>query len=517
MSSNKRTSKVKNGILFAVVIAFLIAIIGGTYARYSSSGRVDSAGEIAKWHVTLGEQDISSEEKTIEVNLTADEESNGNVTAGKLAPGQKLSGTFKVDPTGSEVAVDYLLSIGSVQVTGETWNEGSEVSLSKVTALLEDGTEATELTIAEGGTTYFENLTDVLNGKDVTFKIYVTWENSEDANNDADTKNGDSVTHITIPVTVVVRQHIEELYTVTFKDGETTLMATTVGEGKTATRPTDPTKENYNFSNWYSDSELTNLYDFTNAINGDTTIYAKWEPALSEVETLLGYVGNTNSNDLQLGDHINYYYGASEPIECIVLWKDAEHGIQVITADTVGSEITIGGSDFNTASESYSNAVSTLNAAAMAYVPENGMAQDGRSVGSNPLIGQKNKAEENELMTASNDPYGSEKSWMTNNGWYNALKFGDDYYLQDWNQMESLTPKITDASSRKIYWLASRELYSLKSATTVGVRCKLGYGSVFGQMIVNVSPSLKPGFSNAKNWLRPVFLLKENIPVEKLN
>ena len=155
MSSNKRTSKIKNGILVAVVIAFLIAIIGGTYARYSSSGTANGAGEIAKWHVTLGGQDISSQAKTIDVNLTADEESNTNTTSGKLAPGQVLSGIFKVDPTGSEVAVDYLLSIGSVQATGGTWNAGSELSLSKVTALLEDETDATELTISEGGTTYF--------------------------------------------------------------------------------------------------------------------------------------------------------------------------------------------------------------------------------------------------------------------------------------------------------------------------------------------------------------------------
>ncbi len=293
MSSNKRTSKVKNGILVAVVIAFLIAIIGGTYARYSSSGRVDSAGEIAKWNIKLGNQDISSETKTIDVTLAPDTESNENVKSGKLAPGQKLSGTFKVDPTGSEVAVDYLLSIGSVQVSGGTWNEGSEVSLSKVTALLEDETDATELTIAEGGTTYFENLTDVLNGKDVTFKVYVTWENNEDANNDTDTKNGVSVTQITIPVTVVVRQHIGDVtpqastsYTVTFKDGETTLSTQTVNEGETATKPTDPTKDGFEFVNWYSDSEFTTEYDFASIINGDTTIYAKWtETASGKIAT----------------------------------------------------------------------------------------------------------------------------------------------------------------------------------------------------------------------------------------
>ena len=283
MSSNKRTSKVKNGILIAVVIAFLISIVAGTYARYTSSGRVDSAGEIAKWHVTLGGQDISSETKTIDVSLTADEESNENTTSGKLAPGQVLSGTFKVDPTGTEVAVDYLLSIGSVQATGGTWNTGSELSLLKVTALVEGEENATELTVANSNAIYFEDLASVTNGKDVTFKIYVTWKNANDANNVADTANGSAITQITIPVTVVVRQHIGDVtpqastsYTVTFKDGETTLSTQTVNEGETATKPTDPTKDGFEFVNWYSDSEFTTEYDFASIINGDTTIYAKW-------------------------------------------------------------------------------------------------------------------------------------------------------------------------------------------------------------------------------------------------
>ena len=65
-------------------------------------------------------------------------------------------------------------------------------------------------------------------------------------------------------------------YTVTFKDGETTLSTETVNEGGTVTKPADPTKEGYDFVNWYSDLELTTEYEFTSAINEDTTIYAKW-------------------------------------------------------------------------------------------------------------------------------------------------------------------------------------------------------------------------------------------------
>jgi len=41
-------------------------------------------------------------------------------------------------------------------------------------------------------------------------------------------------------------------------------------------RPTDPTKTNYTFRNWYSDSTFENLYDFNSTPSKNTTIYAGW-------------------------------------------------------------------------------------------------------------------------------------------------------------------------------------------------------------------------------------------------
>lgn len=41
-------------------------------------------------------------------------------------------------------------------------------------------------------------------------------------------------------------------------------------------RPADPTRENFNFENWYSDASLTTAFDFNTPITADTTIYAKW-------------------------------------------------------------------------------------------------------------------------------------------------------------------------------------------------------------------------------------------------
>jgi uncharacterized repeat protein (TIGR02543 family) len=68
-------------------------------------------------------------------------------------------------------------------------------------------------------------------------------------------------------------------YTVTFMDGDTILTTLTqndVPHGTIISRPADPTKTGYTFDNWYSNSGLTNLFSFSTPINGNTTIYAKF-------------------------------------------------------------------------------------------------------------------------------------------------------------------------------------------------------------------------------------------------
>ena len=52
--------------------------------------------------------------------------------------------------------------------------------------------------------------------------------------------------------------------------------AITVNKGETATAPTDPTDEDYDFGGWYKESECTNKFEFPQAVDDNITLYAKW-------------------------------------------------------------------------------------------------------------------------------------------------------------------------------------------------------------------------------------------------
>ncbi|WP_254636207.1 InlB B-repeat-containing protein [Lysinibacillus sp. GbtcB16] len=68
-------------------------------------------------------------------------------------------------------------------------------------------------------------------------------------------------------------------YTVSFEvDGGSAIANQSVAHGGKATMPqVEPTKAGYTFEGWYTDAGHTQVYDFTNVITENTTIYAKWK------------------------------------------------------------------------------------------------------------------------------------------------------------------------------------------------------------------------------------------------
>lgn len=63
-------------------------------------------------------------------------------------------------------------------------------------------------------------------------------------------------------------------YVVTFVVGESNTYRT-VAAGGTVTAPADPVVENHAFGGWYTDAACTAAYDFTSAVTGNMSLYAK--------------------------------------------------------------------------------------------------------------------------------------------------------------------------------------------------------------------------------------------------
>ncbi len=50
-----------------------------------------------------------------------------------------------------------------------------------------------------------------------------------------------------------------------------------INSGEKAKRPADPVRDFYNFDNWYTDTNYTSVFDFEQAVNAETALYAKFD------------------------------------------------------------------------------------------------------------------------------------------------------------------------------------------------------------------------------------------------
>ena len=200
-SKMRRTSYLLLSILLITVTAYFVST---TLARYQSNANAVAVVDIAKWAIKLNSYDITSASTTVtpEVSL----EGNEYVAEERIAPGR--SGTFRIelDPTGSEVSIDYYLTVDVDNISGIV-DPRSAISVTDVVYQIGSGAE-TIASLTNESFSIFEPLANVVSGDKVSVDITVEWNNEGDANNSGDTVNGLSGNEITVPVTILARQHI---------------------------------------------------------------------------------------------------------------------------------------------------------------------------------------------------------------------------------------------------------------------------------------------------------------------
>ena len=177
-------------------------------------------------------------------------------------------------------------------------------------------------------------------------------------------------------------------------------------------------------------------------------------------------------NKLKVGDYVYYYDKNGTRRLCAVLYDNSSgYGVQIITMSAVenvelgngagnGEESNFNQTDFNTAMNSYNNAIETLNKRAEVYL--NSTYADARCVGSVP--NNKNSQSGYYTFTEFTSKY---------NG-----KFldADLNYETDWNQMVSLGISYIGEN----YYLASRlvESQDFKEYVNFAIRITNGYRMV---------------------------------------
>ena len=84
-------------------------------------------------------------------------------------------------------------------------------------------------------------------------------------------------------------------YNITFNsNGGTSVASQTIVSGGTVTQPAPPTRSGYTFLGWYSNSVLTNAYNFNSKVTGNITLYADWRTNTSTPVT--PPTGNSNNS-----------------------------------------------------------------------------------------------------------------------------------------------------------------------------------------------------------------------------
>ncbi|XMB72289.1 InlB B-repeat-containing protein [Mycoplasmatota bacterium WC30] len=120
---------------------------------------------------------------------------------------------------------------------------------------------------------------------------------------------------------VITATYTINQYTISFDtNGGTSVPAITQNYDTDVTEPAEPTKTDYYFDGWYSDSELTVEYSFTTMPAENITLYAAWsdEPNGSSFEAAIEInVGDTLPVNIDtLGEWMYYVFTPLETVNC---------------------------------------------------------------------------------------------------------------------------------------------------------------------------------------------------------
>ena len=208
MSTNTRKGEVKRLVVVVIAIVLLLAVIGGTYSKYTSGATGSGTVSIAKWQVKVnGDNDISTASADFNLTFTYN---NADTVANKIAPGGTATAYVDVDLTGTEVSVEFAVDTNTTALTNALsatfgTNYAEMVTVTTGTPILLDSPTPSSMTLDETNDVVTVGST-AMTGV-VRVPVILTW-NGVTTYNEADTTTGATKTNFTLPVTLTVSQKI---------------------------------------------------------------------------------------------------------------------------------------------------------------------------------------------------------------------------------------------------------------------------------------------------------------------
>ena len=159
-------------LIFVIILILLIVIVRSTYSKYTEKAIAVVKEDIAKWRILINSTDITTSPSVTDFEIDDFEwtgEGIEHVVEGKVAPGMKGQFELIIDPTDTQVALEY------------------EIIISKPSVTLKDGTTG-EINIRfddivpEDGKTY--QITEDTNGDKVVARIKTLDEVTSTDDND---------------------------------------------------------------------------------------------------------------------------------------------------------------------------------------------------------------------------------------------------------------------------------------------------------------------------------------------
>ncbi len=183
------------GCLLLIVLTYEVI---DTYGIFESNIRSDVESNLSKWQIMVNSEDITGQTNSFVIDEVF-WESNTGVASGKAAPG--LSGYFEIiiDPTGSEVSIEY-------EITLDFLNLGNDYIY--ITSVQDEDLE--DLTLIDTNKYYgMIPLTEIMAEEVKTIKVEFEWENNEDNNEIDSSYIGLENPLLDIPISIKLSQYIE--------------------------------------------------------------------------------------------------------------------------------------------------------------------------------------------------------------------------------------------------------------------------------------------------------------------